>query len=121
MALVVLAGEDFAVLQQVQSTLEGDGYEVLSVASGLDAHAGVVEQQAALAILETNIPVFNGFETCRMIRDDPDAPANMPIVLLSADTIDARKMEEAGATAQLLKSHSSTEFRDLIVALVESA
>jgi len=120
MALIVLAGEDFAVLQQIQSSLEGDGYEVLSVASGLDAHASVIEHQAVLAILETTIPVFNGFETCRMIREDPEAPANIPIVLLSADTIDARKMEETGATAQLPKNHSSAELRDLIVALVES-
>lgn len=115
MAKILIAGEDLAAIMNVEGTVEGEGHEVFSETNGLDAHQTALAQQVDLVFLEVSIPVYNGFETCAMIREDPEIDSNLPIVFLTTDPVDAKKMEEVGATDQLPKNHLSVELQEMLV------
>ena len=115
MAKILVAGEDLAAMANVEGTVEGEGHEVLTASDGFDAHATALKEQPDLVFLEVSMPVFNGFETCVMIRDDPDFDPELPIVFLTTDLVDAKKMEEVGATDQLPKIHLSVELQEMLV------
>jgi CheY-like chemotaxis protein len=45
--------------------------------------------------------VFDGFERCAMVREDPEIDLDLPIVLLATDPVEAKNMEQLGASHQL--------------------
>lgn len=118
MAKILLAGEDLAILDNVEATVSAEGHEVLTAMNGLDAYEMTLAEQPDLLVLEVTMPVFNGFETCEMVREDPEIAETLPIVLLAGEEVDVRKMEQVQATEQLPKLHQSIELRDLLVRLL---
>ncbi len=115
MATILAAGEDYSALAIAAATIEGEGHRVITADNGLDAYQMVLSEKPDLAILEVTMPIFNGFETCTMILDDPEVPKDFPVILLTVEPIDSRKMEQVGAADQLPKVHSSIELRDMLV------
>ena len=119
MAKILLAGEDLAILDTMQAAIEGEGHEVLTAATGLDAYETTLSDEPDLVFLEMAMPVFNGFETCEMIRQDPDVPATLPIILLTNEDQDVRKLVNVGVSEQFSKVHLTVELRDLLVKHLE--
>jgi len=78
---ILAVDDDPFILQLVTSVLEGNGYEVLKAASGLDA-LQVIEQQGLphLGIFDIDMPRMNGFELCQQIQ----AFSDLPVILLTA-------------------------------------
>lgn len=118
MAKILVAGQDLATLATIEAAIEGEGHDVVAALNGLEAYEKALLEQPDLVMLETAMPVFNGFETCRMLREDPEVPKTLPIVLITAEQIDPRKFEHSLATDQLLKVHSSLQLRDMLVKLL---
>ena len=114
MGVIVIAGEDGAALAILEAELEALGHDVVQAANGQDAYEAVLAAPAAMAFLEAAMPVFNGLETCAMLRGDPDVPATMPIILLTSPDSDQRAAERAGATGQLRKAHEAWEVQELL-------
>jgi twitching motility two-component system response regulator PilH len=102
-------------MANIEGTIAGEGHEVLTATDGLDAYTITLEKQADLVFLEVSMPVFNGFETCTMIRDDPEIDQDLPIVFLTNAPVDAKTIEQVGATDQLPKTHLSVELQEMLV------
>ena len=115
MAKILLAGEDQMTLDNMEATLSGEGYEVITAATGLEAYETTLSENPDLVFLEVNMPVFNGFETCEMIREDPEIPKNLPLVLIADDDVPAKKIEQYEVTDQLPKNHLSIELCELTI------
>lgn len=115
MAKILLAGEDLMALGSMEATLEAEDYEVITVTDGLEAHETTLAEEPDLVFLEVSMPIFNGLETCEMIREDPGIPKELPVILLATDDVDIRKMERTGVTDLLPKDHMSVDLRDLVV------
>ena len=115
MAKILIAGEDLASVDQVSSVAESEGYEVLTAMTGLDVCEIALAEAPDLIMLEPSLPVYNGFETCVMLREDPESPERLPIIFLTSDTIDARQMESVDATDQIAKTHESVELADMLI------
>lgn len=115
MAKILIAGEDLASVDQVSSVVESEGHEVLTAMNGLDVCEIALAEAPDLIILETSLPVFNGFETCTMLREDPEIPERLPIIFLASETIDVREMERVDATDQIAKNHQSVELTDMLI------
>jgi len=114
-ARILAAGQDLFSLDSVIAVASGDGHEVATAFTGLDAYETAIAQSPDLIILEAAMPVFNGYETCLMLRNDPEIPEALPIILMTPERIDAKKMEYIKATDQLPKLHQSVEFHDMMV------
>ena len=115
MAKILLAGEDQTALDNMEATLSGEGHEVVTAATGLEAYETTLSENPDLVYLEVNMPIFNGFETCEMIREDPEIPKNLPLVLIADDDVPAKKMEQYEVTNQLPKNHLSVDLCEMTI------
>ena len=118
MAKILVADDDTLSLDALALTLSGDGHEVLRAANGQEAYDLVQKHQPDLVFLDTAMPIFDGYETCALIRKDPEIPATLPIVFLTSIDSDARIIDKVGGTARLPKNHGAVELRDLVVNLL---
>jgi CheY-like chemotaxis protein len=68
----------------IEATLAELGENVVSVRSGREALKFLLDQDAAVVLLDVNMPEMDGFETAALIRQRPKN-ANTPIIFLTAD------------------------------------
>ena len=85
----------------------GNGEEILAWLRGGASH------QADLALLDLEMPVMDGVETLKAIREEfPDIPAI--ILTMSSDVIRLQEAIKQGARGVLFKTASMNEFKDAI-------
>lgn len=85
----------------LQHLLQSEGYAVDSVDNGRDALAEIERNPPDLLLLDLEMPIVNGYEVIRQIRQNPDLPF-IPIVLMTAHgTIAALQGLELGANGCL--------------------
>ena len=105
----ILIVEDEPALQETLAyNLSRQGYLVETVGDGLAAIASVRKNQPDLVVLDIMLPGLDGFEVCRILRQE----VNIPIVMLTArdDEIDRVIGLEIGADDYLTKPFSMREF-----------
>jgi len=116
MAKILVAGQDAAALDTLCAEIAAEGHDAIQVSDGQDAYSATQTEMPDMVFLEADMPVFNGFETCSMLRADPAIPAQLPIVLVVGATVDTRTLEHVRATASILKRHAAYEVCDLLAA-----
>ncbi|MFH1907121.1 MAG: response regulator [Chloroflexota bacterium] len=116
MPLRILVVDDENInLRLVSRLLEMEGYEVVSAQSG-EVALHLIEQTAPdLALLDVMMPVMDGYELCRRLRQNP-VTAQIPIVMLTAlvDENDRLKGIEVGADDCLPKPFDVDVLRTML-------
>lgn len=84
--IVLVVDDDLAVLRSLQLNLEGDGFEVITAATGRDALEKLKDKLPDMAIVDLLLPDMHGFELCRKIKSFLDLPL---IMLTAVDTEDS--------------------------------
>ncbi len=69
----------------IEAALAELGQNVIAVGSGREALKFLLEGEAAVILLDVNMPEMDGFETAALIRHRPRS-ATIPIIFLTADT-----------------------------------
>ena len=84
--------------------LERKGYQVRAVTSGKLALKSIFWKHPDLVLLDVAMPEMNGYETCRMIKENPDI-SHIPVIFISAlnETTDEVKGFEAGGVDYIIK------------------
>ncbi|MFG2108268.1 response regulator transcription factor [Micromonospora chersina] len=105
---VLVVDDDRTVADVVCRYLEHAGYEVGHVGDGAAALAAVARQPPHLVVLDLMLPVLDGLEVCRRLRERPDG---VPIVMLTArgDEADRILGLQLGADDYLSKPFSPRE------------
>jgi two-component system response regulator VicR len=115
MARILVAGDDALALDILVSEIEGEGHETVTAWDGQEAYDLALSETPDMVFLQAVLPVFDGIETCAMIRNDPEIDARLGIVLLISEPIDSRRTEKAGVTDTLPKSHDAHETARLLI------
>ena len=68
----------------IEAALGDLGENIVAVSSGRDALKFLLKNEAAVVLLDVNMPGMDGFETAALIRQRP-RNANTPIIFLTAD------------------------------------
>lgn len=118
MAKILVASEDLMAQDQIVATIEAEGYETVTAINGLEAQEVALAEQPDLILLEPNLSVFNGFETALAIREDPEIPNEVPIVMITDEAVDPRKVDRFKITELFPKTHGSVHLRDMVVRLL---
>jgi DNA-binding response OmpR family regulator len=108
MTASILVVEDEPSLQETLIyNLEKEGFTVRSEANGLEAITTARSLKPDLVILDVMLPGIDGFEVCRILRQE----MNMPILMLTAraEEIDRVVGLEVGADDYLTKPFSMRE------------
>jgi PAS domain S-box-containing protein len=99
-----------------QAMLAKDGHVVVVVADGLEALAAVQERSFDLMLMDMQMPVMDGMEATRRIRELDTSVRNIPIVALTANVMDEEivSCREAGMNDHLAKPIDRDRLRQII-------
>jgi DNA-binding response OmpR family regulator len=92
------------LLEQTLEDLEEDGVTLLTAVNGEEGLAMVKAEQPGLVFLDVMMPRVNGFEVCRIVKQEWQM-ADTVVVLLTAkgQEYDRQQGQEAGADLYLTK------------------
>jgi two-component system sensor histidine kinase/response regulator len=102
---ILIVDDREANLLVLQRTLAEFDVEIVGAASGEQALARCLEHDFALAILDVQMPLMDGFELAGFLRGDPGT-RNMPIIFLTANSNAEEQIfagYEAGAVDYIVK------------------
>lgn len=119
-ALQVLVVEDNEInLFLVREMLERLGHNVSVATDGLAGVQSANAKRFDLILMDISMPVLNGLEACRRIREGDGASNNSPIVALSANVLPEMRdrIVEAGMSGFLGKPFQQDELRALLASI----
>jgi two-component system chemotaxis response regulator CheY len=104
MKTILTVDDSSSVRQMVKITLTAAGYAVVEACDGKDGLDKAKRHSVNLVITDLNMPVMNGLEFIRSLRQLP-AYRGVPIVFLTTESDDSMKQEAkaAGATGWITK------------------
>ena len=108
--------EDNAVNQTViEAMLRSLGYQVELVGDGAQAVSAVRERRFAAVLMDCRLPVMDGYEATRRIRD-LGAQGRLPIIALTANALqgDREACLQAGMNDYLAKPFKRMELQDVL-------
>jgi two-component system, OmpR family, KDP operon response regulator KdpE len=106
-ARILVVDDEAGILRALSAALSARGYMVLTAATGEDALSSIAQDSPDAVILDLGLPDVDGVEVCRRARQWTD----VPIVVLSAEGSDARKVAalDEGADDYVTKPFSTPE------------
>jgi len=118
---ILVVDDDPALTAMVKKCLESKGYEVTAVTEAVDGLEHAMKNDPDLIILDIMMPIINGFNFCRLLKQEEETK-NIPIVILTArdQKKDMKIGLEMGAEAYLVKPLNTSELLKTIK-VIESA
>lgn len=104
--LNVLVAEDNKVNQMViKGFLKKLGCNVVSAQDGQDAVDKLIDLQVDLILMDCQMPILDGFEATRLIRNLASSKSSTPIIAVTANAMEADRLRcfEAGMDGYLSK------------------
>jgi DNA-binding response OmpR family regulator len=81
METVLIIEDDATMLRGLKDNFEFKGYKVVTAADGEEGLNAALNSKPDLIILDIMLPKINGYEICRLIREQK---LDMPIIMLTA-------------------------------------
>ncbi len=89
---ILVVDDEPANLSLLKETLSSTGHKVRVVTSGKKALEIVQKQQPILILLDISMPGIDGFETCHLLKNNPET-ANIPIIFATAVSETSQKVK----------------------------
>jgi two-component system KDP operon response regulator KdpE len=104
---VLVVDDEPAILRVVRANLVARDYEVVTATTGEDAIALIATEAPDVVVLDLGLPDIDGLDVCARVREW----TSVPILVLSADADDMRKVRalDAGADDYVTKPFSMPE------------
>lgn len=80
---ILVVDDDQKVLDQLQSQLEENGYDVATALNGKSALEQVEKAQPDLITLDVMMPEMDGYETCFHLKENPDT-SKIPVIMVTS-------------------------------------
>ena len=113
---VLVVEDEPSLVDTLQYSLSRQGYAVCVATDGAKALEVARKEQPDLVVLDVMLPTLDGFEVCRILRQE----MSMPILMLTARTDEVDKIVglEVGADDYLTKPFSMRELMARVKALL---
>ncbi|MBI4636458.1 MAG: response regulator [Candidatus Rokubacteria bacterium] len=116
-ATILLVDDDRDIVDLLVSTLQPEGFALLTACDGEEALRIARAQRPDLILLDLNMPRLDGLGVCRALRGDPDPRLReVPVVLITASTDSSATVAgfAAGATDFVTKPFKPTHIRSRV-------
>ena len=109
-AKILVVDDEMYIVELVKFNLEKDGFRVIVAHDGMTAIRMVEEENPDLVILDIMLPIMDGMEVCRVLRQT-NRYRNLPIIMLTAkcEEVDTVLGLEMGADDYIKKPFSPRE------------
>lgn len=117
---VLVVEDDPSLLDFLSKSFTAEGYYTLRAKNGKDALKQLDNHQVELVISDVMMPVMDGVELCKIIKNDVDY-SHLPVVLLTAKTNSEAEIQglESGADAYISKPFKWKQLSLIIKNLLE--
>ncbi len=107
---IVVADDNRVNTEVIKAILQKSGYQTKTASNGKECIESVNEFKPDLLILDIEMPIMNGIEACRCIKQN-DLTKDIPIIFVTARTDDETLIEafEVGGADYVLKPISRIE------------
>lgn len=117
--LKILIAEDSKFMRQIcRAILISNGARhIIEATDGAEALELFTEQVPDVVVLDLNMPILDGFDVLRIMRDQARSPRpDVPIIILSghSERWRVKQARALGATAYLVKPVSASALNDRI-------
>jgi DNA-binding response OmpR family regulator len=104
---ILIVEDDLVLRETLEYRLANEGYRISTAADGYEALEAAQEDSPDLVLLDVMLPGIDGFEVCRILRQE----MTMPILMLTArtDEVDRVVGLEIGADDYITKPFSMRE------------
>ena len=119
MAKILVADDNSNIQKMVGLALKDQGIEVIAVGNGEAAVRKIADLRPDLVLADVFMPVRNGYEVCKFVKDDASL-AHIPVILLvgAFDPLDEQEAQRVGADGVLKKPFVPP---DPLISMVKSA
>jgi two-component system, OmpR family, alkaline phosphatase synthesis response regulator PhoP len=116
---VLVVDDEVYILHILDFILGAESYDVVTATNGEQALQKVRDEKPDLVILDIMMPKLDGYETCRMIKNDT-ATKHIPVILLTAKgrEIDQKLGREVGANDYITKPFSPNKLIERVQAIL---
>lgn len=114
MPKILICDDTPDILEMVQFILEGEGYEVMTVETGIEVLRAIDRGEPDLVLLDLRMPGLDGYGVMRELRLQESA--SPPVVILSAKGLeeDRRAALAAGARDYLIKPFTVAQLLETV-------
>src|SRR5436190_9977577 len=118
-AKILVADDNSNIQKMVGLALKDHGIEVVAVGNGEAAVRKISDIRPDLVLADVFMPVRNGYEVCKYVKDDA-ALKHIPVILLvgAFDPLDEQEAQRVGADGVLKKPFVPP---DHLISMVKSA
>ena len=116
---VLIIDDDMSVLRLLKRSMEKAGYDVAVAASGVEGLKKLYAQRPDIVVLDVMMPVVDGWDICRRIREISD----VPVIMLTAKSDEKDKVKgfKLGVDDYVTKPFGFAEFNARIEAVLHRA
>lgn len=117
---ILVVDDELFLIRSIEFLLRREGYEVITASNGDEALKIVAQEKPDLIFLDIMMPEVDGFEVCRMIKNQPETK-DIYIVILTAkaEDIDYQKAFEMGADDYMYKPFSPRKLLSYVKGVFE--
>jgi DNA-binding response OmpR family regulator len=107
---IELIEDDHDIVEMIEYNLKEEGYRTVSAFDGKNGIEIAKREKPDLIILDIMLPAIDGFEVCRILRQQ-ESTTHIPIIILSAKSRETDKLVglELGADDYMTKPFSPRE------------
>src|SRR4029077_16962940 len=118
-AKILVADDNSNIQKMVGLALKDHGIEVVAVGNGEAAVRKISDVRPDLVLADVFMPVRNGYEVCKYVKEDKTL-SHIPVILLvgAFDPLDEQEAQKAGADGVLKKPFVPP---DPLISMVKSA
>ena len=119
MAKILVADDNSNIQKMVGLALKDQGIDVVAVGNGEAAVRKIVDVRPDLVLADVFMPVRNGYEVCKYVKENSEL-AHIPVILLvgAFDPLDEQEAQRVGADGVLKKPFVPP---DPLISMVKSA
>jgi len=116
---VLVVDDEEHIVELIKFNLENNGYDVVTAFDGKQALEKAKEEKPDLIILDLMLPIIDGIDVCKKIKND-DKIGSVPIIMLTAKNDEADKVIglEIGADDYMTKPFSVRELMARVKAVL---
>ena len=92
MSKLLIVDDEVAILEALTDILSVEGYEVATAANGAEGLKRAGEDRPDLILLDLMMPVMDGQEMLRRLKESPDLRA-IPVVVMSAGRVSKSELQ----------------------------